>query len=35
MSMKILKFSTPDCQWCKVVAPHVEAYAKETNSELV
>ena len=35
MAMKIIKFSTPDCTWCKVVAPHVEEYAKAHDMELV
>lgn len=32
--MQIYKFSTPDCSWCKIVAPHVEGYAKEHGMEL-
>lgn len=27
--MNLLQFSTPDCSWCKVVTPHIEAYVKE------
>jgi thiol-disulfide isomerase/thioredoxin len=29
--MKILKFSTPDCSWCKVASPHVNRYAEEND----
>lgn len=27
--MKILKFSTPSCTWCKIASPHVNTYAEE------
>lgn len=33
--MRIVKFSTPSCSWCKVVAPHVEKYAQEHGMELI
>lgn len=33
--MRIYKFSTPSCTWCKVVAPHVEEYAKANNLEII
>jgi len=32
--MEILQFSTPDCTWCKVVTPHIEAYANEHGVKL-
>lgn len=33
--MRIIKFSTPACSWCKVVAPHVEGYAKKHDIAVV
>lgn len=33
--MRLLKFSTPTCTWCKVVAPHVNAYAEEHGLEVI
>lgn len=35
MAMKIIKFSTPDCTWCRVVDPHVKNYAKAHELEVV
>lgn len=35
MAMKIIKFATPDCTWCKVADPHVKNYANEHGLEVV